>query len=348
MRDNEKGEGKRPLISQDQSGADVQFRASLCELSPTGIYVVQDGRFRFVNPECATITGYPEDEMLGLSAISLVPSVDVALVRQSAIEMLKGERTAPYEHRIITKAGKTRWVLTGVRAIEYQGRRATLGNVIDITDRERARESLRITEEKFYKVFRSSPDWVLITTIDDGFHVDVNEAFLHSTGYRRDEVIGRTAAELGVWADPEERTEMVKRLREEGAVRNMEVTFRMKSGGTRTVLWSAELIDFGGEKCLVGIGDDISERKRAEEERIQRERQKGPATLITQLGLTMAGSILLCFAIGYYLDKWLDTKGIFITIFILLGIAGGGYNAYRQIMETMRLNGRDKFDDKGE
>ena len=59
--------------------------------------------------------------------------------------------------------------------------------------------------------------------------------------------------------------------------------------------------------------------------------------LVTQLGLTMAGSILFCFAIGYYLDKWLNTKGLFIAIFILLGIAGGGYTVYRQIMET--LNG---------
>jgi ATP synthase protein I len=59
-------------------------------------------------------------------------------------------------------------------------------------------------------------------------------------------------------------------------------------------------------------------------------------TLVTQLGLTMAGSILFCFAIGYYLDKWLGTKGLFITIFILLGVAGGGYTVYRQIMEAAK------------
>ena len=53
----------------------------------------------------------------------------------------------------------------------------------------------------------------------------------------------------------------------------------------------------------------------------------------------MAGSILFCFAIGYYLDKWLDSKGLFITIFILLGVAGGGYTAYRQIMEAMKEDG---------
>ncbi|MBN2125414.1 MAG: AtpZ/AtpI family protein [Deltaproteobacteria bacterium] len=56
--------------------------------------------------------------------------------------------------------------------------------------------------------------------------------------------------------------------------------------------------------------------------------------LVMQLGLTMAGCILFCFAIGYYLDKWLNTKGIFITVFLLLGIAGGGYTAYRQILES--------------
>ena len=56
-------------------------------------------------------------------------------------------------------------------------------------------------------------------------------------------------------------------------------------------------------------------------------------TLVSQLGLTMVGSIGLGFAIGYFLDKWLGTKGIFLTIFILLGIGGGGYTVYRQIRE---------------
>ena len=48
----------------------------------------------------------------------------------------------------------------------------------------------------------------------------------------------------------------------------------------------------------------------------------------------MAGAILLCFGIGYFLDKWLKTKGLFISIFILLGVIGGGYTVYRQIMQV--------------
>jgi ATP synthase protein I len=64
--------------------------------------------------------------------------------------------------------------------------------------------------------------------------------------------------------------------------------------------------------------------------------------IVSQLGLTMAGSILFCFAIGYYLDKWLNTKGLFITLFILLGIMGGGYTVYRQIMEITQKDGDGK------
>lgn len=58
--------------------------------------------------------------------------------------------------------------------------------------------------------------------------------------------------------------------------------------------------------------------------------------LLSQVGLTMAGSILFCLAVGFYLDKWLGTKGLFITVFILLGIAGGGYTAYRQIASVIK------------
>jgi len=67
--------------------------------------------------------------------------------------------------------------------------------------------------------------------------------------------------------------------------------------------------------------------------------------LVSQVGLTMAGSILFCFAVGYYLDKWLGTKGLFITIFILLGIAGGGYTAYRQIAGIINADRKRKGPD---
>jgi ATP synthase protein I len=67
--------------------------------------------------------------------------------------------------------------------------------------------------------------------------------------------------------------------------------------------------------------------------------------LVSQVGLTMAGAILFCFAVGYYLDKWMGTRGLFITIFILLGIAGGGYTAYRQISGIIKPDKNRKGQD---
>lgn len=58
-------------------------------------------------------------------------------------------------------------------------------------------------------------------------------------------------------------------------------------------------------------------------------------SIVLQIGLTMAGCILFCFMIGYYLDRWLNTKGIFITIFIVLGVIGGGNVVYRQILDII-------------
>ena len=325
---------------------DSKFYEDVLLSAPIGTFVVQDGHFQYVNPHFRKITGYEEDELLGMESLEIVHPGDRDSAEENAARMLKGERRSPYEHRVVAKDGRTRWVMEMVAPITYGGKPATLGNFMEITERERARESFHLSEATFYRAFRSGPDWVIISTIEDGFYIDVNDAFLRSTGYRREEVIGRTAAELDIWADPRERALMVEKLHDEGAARNMEVRFRMKSGETRYVLWSSEVIDFGGEKCLIAVAHDITERREAEERRLERVKQKGPATLITQLGLTMAGSILLCFAIGYYLDKWLNTKGLFITIFILLGVVGGGYNAYRQIMETIKLGDKDGSEDR--
>jgi F0F1-type ATP synthase assembly protein I len=58
-------------------------------------------------------------------------------------------------------------------------------------------------------------------------------------------------------------------------------------------------------------------------------------SIVMQIGLTMAGCIVFCFFIGFYLDKWLSTRGIFVTLFIILGIVGGAVTVYRQILKTL-------------
>ncbi len=111
--------------------------------SPIGQYIVQDGKLVLVNKVFCKITGYDEKDLIGKRALDLVHPEDREKVRENAISMLKGERTEPYEYRAITKDGKVKWILETVVPIDFDGKKATLGNFMDITERKLAEESLR-------------------------------------------------------------------------------------------------------------------------------------------------------------------------------------------------------------
>ncbi|MBM4289654.1 MAG: PAS domain S-box protein, partial [Deltaproteobacteria bacterium] len=108
----------------------------LVNRAPMGIYIVQDGRFKMVNPGFAKITGYPEEELIGRHSLDLVAPEYREEVRRNALRMLRGEAQTPYELPIVTKSGETRWALEKVAATVYQGRRAALGYCLDITDKK--------------------------------------------------------------------------------------------------------------------------------------------------------------------------------------------------------------------
>lgn len=117
---------------------------TLANSSPVGVYVVQDRKFQFVNPQFQQYTGYSEDELLGMEdCLGLILPEDRNKVRANAVKMLKGERSSPYEYRVVTKGGEPRWIMETVTSIHYKGKRATLGNYMDITERKRVEKSIR-------------------------------------------------------------------------------------------------------------------------------------------------------------------------------------------------------------
>jgi len=109
---------------------------TISESSPVGLYIVQDGKFKYVNPQFLNSTGYSEDELLDTDSLSYVFPGDRDVVRTNAILMLKQKLPYPYEYRLISKAGQTIWVMETVNSIQFQGRQATLGNCMDITERK--------------------------------------------------------------------------------------------------------------------------------------------------------------------------------------------------------------------
>lgn len=127
-------------IQQRQEGELFRiFRAS----SPIGLFIIQNGKFQFVNDEFHRLIGRSAEKLIGTSSMKLVLPEDRDMVRENAIKMLRGERSSPYKYRIIDKDDQTRWMLEGVASIKYQGRRAVLGHSMDITERERAEGKLQ-------------------------------------------------------------------------------------------------------------------------------------------------------------------------------------------------------------
>ncbi|WAC05308.1 MAG: PAS domain S-box protein [Methanoregula sp.] len=134
---------------------------------------------------------------------------------------------------------------------------------IDITKRKHAEEELRESELRFFTVFQASPIAISITRLSDGKTIDVNPAFLRLFGYTREEVVGHTTLELNVWGNPKDRDHIVQLLRKEGKVRDYETQFRKRSGEIGTLIVSADVIDLAGDKYLLSLLQDITDRKRA-------------------------------------------------------------------------------------
>lgn len=116
--------------------------------TPIGLFIVQDGEFQFVNDIFRGITGGKPDELIGTPPMNLVLPEDREMVRESAIRMLKGERREPYKYRIVLTGGQVRWMLEGVSSVQYRGRRAVLGQAMDITELEQAQEKLEEAYEQ--------------------------------------------------------------------------------------------------------------------------------------------------------------------------------------------------------
>ena len=187
--------------------------------------------------------------------------------------------------------------------------------ITDITERKRAGEALRQSEELFSKVFHASPGMFTISRPEDGAHHQVSENWIATMGYSRDEAMAKTAVELGIWADIRDRTRFVERLKREGSVRDFEAKFRTKSGEELDVLVAGEYLEFGGEPHLLIVSHDITGRKRAQaalresEERFRVAFENAPigVALITPEGNRFKVNKALADFLGYSVEELTDT-----------------------------------------
>ena len=226
----------------------------------------------FVNEAYCRYYGLSAEEAVSTDFLSLIHADDRLAVQEKISRLLSGKINVETDiHRVIKPDGNIGWQEWTDQAIhdkfaqiiEFQ----SVGR--DITERKQAEEKLRESEARFASIFHTNPTRVSITSFEDGRFLDVNEAFLASTGLNREEVIGRTSFEFDDWVNPQERTRLRTLLAEQGSVQNFETQLRRKSGEILDILISAELVDLFGQRCILSVGLDITDRKRDEQKLLE-------------------------------------------------------------------------------
>jgi PAS domain S-box-containing protein len=192
------------------------------------------------------------------------------------------EKGSPWdvEFRVVHPDGNVRWVMGKGEVLRDEAGQPTrlLGVNVDITDRKRADEAVRASEELFARAFRSSPDAMVISRRADGQIIDVNDRWEALFGHARAAAVGRTMAELPLAAGPGDQATLRRLIEAPGPVRDVEAQFVTRSGERRETIIATETVEMGGHACFITTIRDITERQRAQRE-AQEQRQ-----LLTHLG----------------------------------------------------------------
>jgi PAS domain S-box-containing protein len=258
--------------------SEAKFRA-LFEGSSQGITLHDENQILEANPAAVRILGCQhQHELLGRHPSDTSPPFQpdgessAALARKYIQECMT-QGSARFEWMSRTPQGKDVPLEIALNRIEWSGRQIIQAFITDITERRKAETELRASEARlresearFSAAFNSGPTITAISRASDGKFVLANDAFLSWAGYRRDEVLGRTANELSIWADPTERQQFWDQVRSAGSIRAMECRLRNRQGRVSTMLAAGVIIEFDGVDHLLGMMVDISQRKQAEAE----------------------------------------------------------------------------------
>ncbi len=221
----------------------------------------------YVSPNVVNQFGYNQEEFTSgrLVYAEIVHPDDVKRVADELeASSLAGDTYMEQEYRIVRPDGEEMWVRDYTYLIRDSNKSVTHyhGYVLDITQSKLAERSLKESDERFLKAFHSSPAMMVISTIEEGLLIEVNNVFLTTLGFKREEAIGRTTLELNVFADPQHRDTILRTVKEKGFMRNVDGSLRLRSGEVRQCLFSGEIIELSGKKYLLSVVSDITERKR--------------------------------------------------------------------------------------
>lgn len=243
---------------------------ALVENSTDGVSIIQDKKIKFSNKRLAEMSGYTVEELTGMSIYNLVPSDFSAELKDRLKHRLSrrkkiGPVPTTFNTRLLCKDGTIKAMENVFKIIRYEGKPAIIAASRDVTERKIGEEKIRASEEMFASAFKHSPNGMCISTVREGRYVDANDLYISTLGYQREEIIGFTSFDINLWVDTVERDAMVRELIQTGKVTDFELHFRDKKGNIHLGLTSASLIKIGEESYILTQTQDITERKKMEQ-----------------------------------------------------------------------------------
>ncbi len=256
--------------------SEERYRATFEHAGVGIVHSALDGRFLRCNVRFAEIIGYPQEEVPGLNFQEITAPEDLSSCEEAHRQLLCGSvETYIIEKRFIRKNSSRVWTMVTVSSQRDGAGRIQyfIAFVEEIQARKEAeqrlavtQEALRASEARYRTAFQTSIDSININRLDNGIYIDCNQAFLDTLGYTREEIIGRSSVDLGVWVDHRDRQTMTEMVRQDSSCRSMEVQFRKKNGELMWGEMSASLMDVDGVPCVLSITRDLSRTKAAENE----------------------------------------------------------------------------------
>ena len=258
------------LVLEDETerfDAENRFeRAFNANPAPAIITRLSDCRYVKVNQGFIEMTGFVKEALIGRS-MHEYDVLEGAEKRNLAVERLHAGTTIPQmEASLRIASGDQKTVIMAGQPIEIGDEACMLFTFADLHPRKQAEDALKQSEQRFAVAFRMAPGPMAIIALDGLRLLDVNDAFTAAIGWRREEVIGRTEPDIGLWGTGVLREELERQVKQTGHLRSVDVQIETKDGRTCDYLLSAETVTIHGEHCVLTVMLDITERKQTEAE----------------------------------------------------------------------------------